>query len=515
MDQMLAGTRGCISPKVKFLILCCVWMPFVACSTRYYLRAFPLPSNPELLDRAFRIVAKKVAENPLIQKGRSYGIFNMELSEGKDDYPVKVVVEDMLKETLVSKGARVVERDEDVMLHLIFEDAGSRVTSILTDPLKINIYDRIFSLLENPESSRCEALSLLNDLKVYRESFQRGKKGHDAVYLGPSIRDKLASSTLVVPEYLIAYRVYTAGVRMYDDDTSDAFITREARVELFVEIVETKTGIVLWAGRIKGEVNDKIPYYAAEQTDSSGFVFYTHAFPLVEEARDMHGDFPVVVIQYEEKAREGREPVGEVEEGVVEKEVVKEGTVKTITFKGSARPREKPLKKEVEATGEVRRTHRPYAPLGIVFGTGFISGISFLQATYKGKEEIDMFSYGVDARMGYRIGRHIVPFVFFSHSWSNMNWLRVGAGASLTFPIKNLIPEADLKIGYIRGKGPYTKGSFYIAPGGGLKFMFMKDLGVFIDMELGIHQVYRPIEESFLTLIGGLLNISLGALVVL
>lgn len=409
--------------------------------------AVPVKSNPQIFDEVVNKAINKFVEIcPYIVKEKTYSIIDMSKGDTEDDEPLKVYISDALRIALTEKKAIVAERDEDILLHLILEEGGENLTSLISSKFKKTHLKFLTPTLEHTYKP-----TFLDDISLY-------SKGEEAYYLGTYFLDAFKKSTIKVSEYTIAFRIYEAGVRIFDDDTSDNDLKREASINLLIEILDTKKGFVLWAKRINEVLSDKIPIEAFPYLEDGGFVFFPH---LLLKGESGKGNVP---LKLEEKF-----------------EIYQE--------KGKEEKKEKTLK-------------------GIRFQMGFATGINTL--IYE-PVFTDVDSYGYDFFIGYDVLKYFRAGIRTSGTFDGFDFVKVSGEFDGRIPYQHFEISAGVKIGDVYGRGNYSEHSFFFATGIMVEYFPHLNFGGYVGVDYGIHQIFSRIDEEWIGgKIGGLLTITAG-----
>lgn len=454
--------------KIKYggtVILCVFFL--TGCLPSVVTRMHPIESNPEFLNRLVMKVAENVVKtSPYIIKGKIYGLLDMKEGDSKDDDPLKVTIEDALRIAITEGGGKIAERDDDVLFHILLEESGDTVTSVLSSKFRLtHLYD-----LRVDNSKLIELLlghsykpTFLDDISLFRS------KEEEALYLGPYFIDAFKKSRVITPDYILAFRVYEIGIRLYDDFPDDEEYTREACVDIFVEILDAKTGTVVWAKRVKDTLSDRVPVETIPYLKESGFVFYPYP---VLEGKESSGMIPLKM---------------ETEERIIQEK-------KTEVKKGEKS--EKPKKGE---KSELK---------GIKFYIGFASGINTL--LYQDVME-ETGSYGYDLFLGYVGIKHLSIGLRTSGTFNGTSYIKLTGDFAGRIPFNpKLELSIGLKIGYISLDWIYNEDSFFIAPGLNLEYLFFQNGGLYLSIDYGFHQLFARAYDNWMGEVGGLLGLNAG-----
>ena len=102
-------------PKVVFFISTVIGL-FILSSCMAKLKKSPSPKNVEMVERSIQ----NLDLGGKFSAGEKVAIINLEYGQPMD-FPVASLVEDQLVEKLHNLGAKVLERDRDILANLIME----------------------------------------------------------------------------------------------------------------------------------------------------------------------------------------------------------------------------------------------------------------------------------------------------------------------------------------------------------------------------------------------------------
>lgn len=254
-----------------------------------------LPTHADRIQEAIRANAQKLAKSEAILKGHTYEIGNLEGIEAAQDDSLSALIHDEFTHALVWSGVPVVERDDDIVTHLLFEDNGANLNSVLLGKFHSEDFFERFSLIA-PKPSVTFTVSLtqpsLPEYERYSKLLEikgsetiRGER-FSLLYLGKPLLERLENSTLVNPDYLIAIRIYECGVLFYpSEEAGIGEVVREARARFFVEIIDARKGTVILSNFLDSSVKDIIPEALIEPLGKVSYAFYGFSHPLTAGAK--------------------------------------------------------------------------------------------------------------------------------------------------------------------------------------------------------------------------------------
>jgi len=180
------------------------------------------------------------------------------------DYSLLATLEDEIIKEFVSKGYKVLERDNDMVYRLFSEESknykyinrvkgakyGTSAYSKNTDYNSHYLYG----------SSQANSGSVYSEIKHYDQEFQ---------------------SSLQSADKIISYRVIESGI-VYDYDEKDTDIgeiEREARTILEVRLTDAKTSEILSAITLDGKANDIVSEKDVAALKDFSYRYYSHTLP--------------------------------------------------------------------------------------------------------------------------------------------------------------------------------------------------------------------------------------------
>lgn len=163
------------------------------------------------------------------KKGDKVAIVSIEKGFSSD-FPVNYLIEDQIVEKLYKEGARVLERDPEVLKGSLFSESGNTYT-------------------------------------LYTEKFHTDTTAEPVEF-------ELSSA-----EKLLVYRVLECGVRYIPLEGKSTKTQREAQTILNARIENAKTGLVIWAGQLKGTASDEVPTAYLPALEKLDLKFYRHKLP--------------------------------------------------------------------------------------------------------------------------------------------------------------------------------------------------------------------------------------------
>lgn len=181
------------------------------------------------------------------------------------DYPVNYVIEDCLIANLVASGMSVLERDEDLLARLLYEQ-GDRYQRVMPDSPSAILLRGVEGQGMGFLGAGIEGADPINP-KDAMDFF--GK-------LGDYYRELLAQVKIANADVLVSYRVLECGIMVEKEaprrptaeeksssaapDQLKVNFKRDAMARLAVRVVDAKTGEIRWAGILEGRAKDTLVF---------------------------------------------------------------------------------------------------------------------------------------------------------------------------------------------------------------------------------------------------------------
>jgi len=226
-------------------------------------------SHAMLIENALEGLDIAKAVNPFVRSGEKLAVVSIERAL-TGDYPVNYIIEDNLIANLVAADYTVIERDEDLLARILYEQ-GDRYQRVIPDsPASI--------LLKGIEENGMSFLGTHPDGSAVMSS-------KDAIdffsKLGDFYRDMLSQVKVTNADLLITYRVLECGIMVEKEaprraaaaDKKDAKsgsavvadllkvnFKREAMARIAVRIVDAKTGEIRYAGILENRAKDTLAF---------------------------------------------------------------------------------------------------------------------------------------------------------------------------------------------------------------------------------------------------------------
>jgi len=226
-------------------------------------------SHAMLIENALEGLDIAKAVNPFVRSGEKLAVVSIERAL-TGDYPVNYIIEDNLIANLVAGDYTVIERDEDLLARILYEQ-GDRYQRVIPDsPASIllkGIEENGMSFLgTHPDGSA--ALSSKDAIDFFSK-------------LGDFYRDMLSQVKVTNADLLITYRVLECGImvekeaprRAAAEEKKDAKsgsavvadllkvnFKREAMARIAIRIVDAKTGEIRYAGILENRAKDTLAF---------------------------------------------------------------------------------------------------------------------------------------------------------------------------------------------------------------------------------------------------------------
>lgn len=210
------------------------------------------------------------------------------------DYPVNYVIEDCLIANLVASGMSVLERDEDLLARLLYEQ-GDRYQRIMPDSPSAILLRGVEGQGMGFLGAGIEGADPINP-KDAMDFF--GK-------LGDYYRELLAQVKIANADVLVSYRVLECGIMVEKEaprrptaeeksssaapDQLKVNFKRDAMARLAVRVVDAKTGEIRWAGILEGRAKDTLVF--EQEKGSTEYEFLANVAQYQEYLENFHYTF--------------------------------------------------------------------------------------------------------------------------------------------------------------------------------------------------------------------------------
>ena len=188
------------------------------------------------------------------------------------DYSLLATLEDEIIKEFVSKGYKVLERDNDMVYRLFSEESPNyKYMNRVKSYDKSNAYDLSGSSLFGSANDGSSNAYLSGDAYSKSASTSYSQENYNQQY----------QSSLQSADKIISYRVIESGI-VYDYEEEDAGIgevEREARTILEVRLTDAKTSEILSAITLDGKANDFVKEQDISALKSFSYRYYSHTFP--------------------------------------------------------------------------------------------------------------------------------------------------------------------------------------------------------------------------------------------
>jgi hypothetical protein len=191
------------------------------------------------------------------------------------DYPINYVIEDNLIGNLVGANYAVLERDENLLTRMLYEQ-GDRYQRVIPDSPSTQLLRGIESegmLYLNPSAYATKTGDSTVNLKETMDFFLK---------LNDFYKDMLSQVKVKNADVMVSYRILECGImvekeepkkgaapeekaKLGDKKTTDTsllkvYFKREAMARLAVRVVDAKTGEVRYAGILENRSKDSLPF---------------------------------------------------------------------------------------------------------------------------------------------------------------------------------------------------------------------------------------------------------------
>jgi len=440
----------------------------------------PLPFHGEIIHKSIKNVGEELKKSPFILKNMTYEIINLEAAESAQDDRLNALIKDVFTKAIIEKEGLVAERDDDVLAHILFESGARKFSGFLAYKYSPEEWlEKIRPFYEKPQISLSggaiffpEYERYAKDIKITGTEIVEGE-GKKIYYIGKPITETILESSILNPDYIIAYRIYECGVRFYPERSDEEEIVREARTHVFVEIINAQKGIVVWASYLTSQVKDKIPINFVDALKESGYVFFGYTHPTA-----IKGEKPRWAPVVGEEREEVPPPLEKKE-----------------------KDSEPPLEKRKESLKPTK-----FRKIGLhgMFSVSFVG-------KYKSPESLSSSSFGGQIDFSYKPIQYFGGGGYFGGTSGDYSLITTGIHLRGYYPFLNNIitPFIGFRTGYTAFSvdGEYVRDVIDIAPEIGVEFF--PGIGGFISFYYNF-SLYQGGWEDFSFSKTSFLNIGLG-----
>ena len=207
-----------------------------------------------------------------INKADKIAIVGVEDYDG-GDYALLATLEDEIIKEFVSKGYKILERDNDMVYRLFSEESPNyKYINKIESYGGSSAYDLSSAKIIGSASDGYNSRAYLSGSSAsLAKSESYSQTNYNQEY----------QSSLQSADKIISYRVIESGI-VYDYDEKDAKmgeVEREARTILEVRLTDAKTSEILSAITLDGKANDFVKEGDVSALKSFSYRYYSHTFP--------------------------------------------------------------------------------------------------------------------------------------------------------------------------------------------------------------------------------------------
>lgn len=221
-------------------------------------------SNAILLERAVWDLAAQVTTIPVLSTNKNYVVMSSENVDDRNN-PVLSSVEDGIVAALASSGFSILERDNDILIRLLYQEGQDGLAAVVVPPTSAQ-------LIDEEDGTNLPKYNLDYGRKVQIVSTQVGSKG---------------TGNLQPADYVISYRILEQGVKYIRLEGVDEYgvsqFKRRAYVKTHIRIIDSKTSRIVWANNLSGLREDVVPRWMLRKLEESNYEFYSQSLPLVNK----------------------------------------------------------------------------------------------------------------------------------------------------------------------------------------------------------------------------------------
>jgi curli biogenesis system outer membrane secretion channel CsgG len=221
-------------------------------------------SNAILLEKAVWDLAAQITTIPILNTDSKYVVMSSEDVDDRNN-PLLSNIEDGIVSALASAGFNILERDNDVLIRLLYQEGSEGLSAVVVPPTSAQ-------LIDNEEGTELPKYNLDYGRKVQIVSTQVGSTG---------------TGSLIPADYVISYRIIEQGVKYIRIEGVDEFgvsqFKRQANVKTHIRVIDAKTSNIIWANNLSGIREDIVPRWMLKKLESSDYKFYSQSFPLSDK----------------------------------------------------------------------------------------------------------------------------------------------------------------------------------------------------------------------------------------
>ncbi|HOK40786.1 MAG TPA: CsgG/HfaB family protein [bacterium] len=222
-------------------------------------------ANAVILEEATQEACAQITTIPILKTEHNLVVMSAEQVEDRD-YPNLALVEDAIISALTKAGYNVLERDNDILIRILYQEGKNEITSVVVPPTT--------SQLDEREES--------TQLPKYNLDY--GKK---VQIISSKVNPEVGSENIKPADYIISYRIVEQGVKYSKSLEADEYgigqIKRKAYTKLHIRIIDAKTSQIVWANNIEGSKEDFVPKWMVKKLEETGYQFYSQSLPLVNQ----------------------------------------------------------------------------------------------------------------------------------------------------------------------------------------------------------------------------------------
>lgn len=222
-------------------------------------------SNALLIEQAVQEAAAQVTTIPVLNTNSNFVVMSSEATEERD-YPNISIIEDAIVSSLAKAGFNVLERDNDILVRVLYQEGKGNVSSVVIPPTTGQLDDK-----EEP-----------TQLPKYNLDY--GKK---VQIVSSKVNPEIGNDAIKPADFIISYRILEEGIKYLKPNEVDEYgvsqLKRKAMVKLHIRIIDAKTSKIIWANNLEGVKEDFVPKWMVKKLEETGYQFYSQSLPLVNE----------------------------------------------------------------------------------------------------------------------------------------------------------------------------------------------------------------------------------------
>ncbi|MCP4715197.1 MAG: hypothetical protein GY868_08780 [Deltaproteobacteria bacterium] len=308
--------------RAVIIVLCAL---FLAVQATGCMRVIKYNPNADLVRESIRQAIAQ-SKMPGIKKGEKVTIVNAERLKSEEFLPDSIIQDELMR-AVTMKGATVVQKDDEVLVHMVHEASGDTLPYAVTTrhgevenpfPYDARVESHAESKYDNGivPTLPSHALDYERRLEsLYEKETPRKAKNESTV--NQALKTSTTKTSVKTVQYLrkeepklfarlktasrvLSYRVIECGLD-YSSAIKTSYpwytlwlspverldrkkVQREAKTILDLQIADAKTGLVFYADTLKSTYSDVVPKKIIPHAEVSHNAYYAYNMPNISDA---------------------------------------------------------------------------------------------------------------------------------------------------------------------------------------------------------------------------------------